>query len=81
MAPSKCLNDMTKVQLHFKLDKPLDEQAMQRLTEASSVYGILRLNLTPAMDGLTVEFDATRLKEPDVAAVLARAGIAVEPRA
>ena len=70
---------MTKVQLPFKLRKPLDEQAMERLADVSSVYGILRLQLNPASNELTVEFDATRLRENDVEAILARAGIPVEP--
>jgi hypothetical protein len=72
---------MTKVQLQFKLGKPLDEQAMSRLADASSLYGILRLQLNPAMDGMMVEFDATRLQEQDVEAALARAGIPVVPPA
>jgi hypothetical protein len=70
---------MTKVQLQFKLVKPLDEKAMENLADTSSLYGILRLKLSPAQDALTVEFDATRLKERDVEAALARAGVSVVP--
>lgn len=70
---------MTKVQLQFKLTKPLDTEMMSNLEKTSSLYGILRLKLNPALDGLTVEFDATRLKEQDVEAALARAGVAAEP--
>jgi hypothetical protein len=69
---------VTKVQLQFRLDKPLDTKMMSNLERASALYGILRLKLSPAMDGLTVEYDATRLRENDVKAALARAGIAVE---
>ena len=69
---------MTKVQLQFKLDKPLDSEMMSNLERTSALYGILRLRLSQAMDGLTVEYDATRLLENDVKAALARAGIAVE---
>ena len=68
---------MTKVQLQFKLAKPLDERAMSALSDTSSLYGILRLKLDPQLDGLTVEYDATRLQERDVKAALARAGVAV----
>ncbi len=71
---------MTKVQLQFKIDKPLDEKAMAALSDTSSLYGILRLKLNSALDGLTVEYDATRLKPQDVEAALARAGVPVEPR-
>jgi hypothetical protein len=70
---------MTKVQLQFKLGKPLDAQTMSRLSDTSSLYGILGLKPAPELDALTVEFDATRLREKDVKAVLARAGIQVAP--
>ena len=70
---------MTKVQLQFKVSKPLDEQTMLRLADTSSLYGILRLKINPALDGLMVEFDATRLKEQDVEKALARAGVQAEP--
>ena len=69
---------MTKVQLQFKLDKPLNPEMMSNLERTSALYGILRLKLSQTMDGLTVEYDATRLLEKDVKAALARAGIAVE---
>jgi len=72
---------MTKVQLEFKLAKPLDQQMMLRLSDTSSLYGILGVKLSPAMDRLTVQFDATRLREKDVEAVLARAGVSVQPAA
>jgi len=72
---------MTKVQIHFKLEKPLDAAGMARLADTSSLYGILGLKLTPELDALTVDYDATRLKESDVEAALARAGVAVQPAA
>jgi hypothetical protein len=70
---------MTKVQAQFKLARPLDAEAAKRLADTSSLYGILRLYLDPAQDGLTVEYDATRLKEKDVEAALHRAGVAIQP--
>ena len=70
---------MTKVQLQLKLTKPLDAEMMSNLEKTSALYGILRLKLNQTLDGLMVEFDATRLKEQDVEAALARAGVAVEP--
>ena len=69
---------MTKVQAQFKLAKPLDDESTQRLADTSSLYGILGLHLDASQDGLTVEYDATRLKEKDVEAALKRAGVAVE---
>jgi hypothetical protein len=69
---------MTKVQAQFKLVKPLDADMSRRLANTSSLYGILRLQINPEQDGLTVEYDATRLKEKDVEAALKRAGVAVQ---
>jgi hypothetical protein len=67
---------MTKVQIYFKVEKAPDAAAMSRLADTSSLYGILGLKLSPDRDGLTVEYDATRLQEKDVEAALARAGVA-----
>jgi hypothetical protein len=72
---------MTKVQIHFKLEKLLDDVTLSRLSDTGSLYGILGLKLDPGLDGLTVDYDATRLKEQDVEAAMARAGVAVQPRA
>jgi hypothetical protein len=70
---------MTKIQIQFKLEKALDAAAMSRLAETSSLYGILGLKLSRELDGLTVEYDATRLREKDVQAALAHAGVAALP--
>ena len=72
-------NDMTKVQIHFRLAKPLDDPQLQRLSDTSALYGIQKIKLAPAMDSLMVEYDATRLRPAEVEATLARCGIAVLP--
>ena len=69
---------MTKVTLHFKLLTPLTEKLMENISRAGSIYGLARVQLTPALDGLTVDFDASRLTLDDVKAALAAAGIPVE---
>jgi allophanate hydrolase subunit 1 len=68
---------MTKVQIRFKLNRPLDDVLLTRLSDANAFYGIQKIQLSPAMDGLTVEYDATRLKPAEVESALAGAGIAV----
>ena len=70
---------MTKLDVHFRLVKPLDEAMMKSLADAHAKYGIERITLDPGMDGLTVEYDATRLRPAEVEATLACAGIAVSP--
>ena len=68
---------MTKVQLQFRLRKPLDDAMMNRLAEAHTLYGIQRVKVAPSMDGLMVEYDATRLRPAEVESALAEAGIPV----
>jgi hypothetical protein len=68
---------MTKVQKHFRLQRPLDEPLMESIAAANSIYGIEWIKIAPSREDLLVEFDATRLLAPDVAAALERAGIPV----
>ena len=69
---------MTRVQIHFRLQKPLDDAMMARIGDAHAVYGIQRVEVGASMDSLLVEYDATRMKPADVEATLAGAGIPVE---
>jgi hypothetical protein len=71
--------NMTRVQVHFRLPKKLEDATLARLSEASAVYGIQRLRVGAELDSLMVEYDATRLKPADLEAALAAAGIAAEP--
>ncbi|MFN7992922.1 MAG: hypothetical protein U0Q18_04950 [Bryobacteraceae bacterium] len=71
---------MTKVQMQFRLERPLDETLMARIADAHSIYGIQRIRLDPSLDGLTVDYDATRLQPAQVRAALASAGISVAPK-
>jgi allophanate hydrolase subunit 1 len=66
---------MTKVQIRFRLQHPLDDILLARISDAHALYGIGRVTLAPAMDALTVEYDATRLKPAEVEAALLGAGI------
>ena len=69
---------MTKVQIRFKLQKPLDEVMLARISDAHAMYGIHRVTVAPSMDALTVEYDASRLKPAEVESALAGAGIPAE---
>jgi hypothetical protein len=70
---------MTKVQIRFRLEKPLDDLLLQRLSGTTAIYGIQRVKLAPDMSSLMVEYDATRLRPQEVEAALAGEGIAVLP--
>jgi hypothetical protein len=69
---------MTKVQIRFRLQKPLDDGMLQRLSDTSALYGIQRIKVDPSLDGLMVEYDATRLRPAEVESALAIAGIPVK---
>jgi hypothetical protein len=70
---------MTKVQIHFRLQKPLDEAMLARIADAYALYGIQKVNVAPSLDSLTVEYDATRLRPAEVEAALWGAGLPVVP--
>lgn len=69
---------MTKVQKHFRLQRPLDDSLLQQIADANSIYGIERIVIAPSREELMVEFDATRLRTIEVETALQRAGIPVE---
>jgi allophanate hydrolase subunit 1 len=74
------LNMMTRVQIHFRLERALDDALMTRIARAYSIYGIQKIQVAPSHDSLTVEYDATRLRPAEVQGALASAGIAVAPK-
>lgn len=69
---------MTKVQIRFRLQKPLDDASLARIADTHTLYGIQRVKVAPSLDSLMVEYDATRLRPAEVEAALASAGIPVE---
>ncbi len=71
---------MTKVTLQFELLAPLDERLMANLSRVGAVYGLSRVQVTPQLDGLVVDFDASRLSIQDVERELGKAGIRARRR-
>jgi len=68
---------MTKVQLEYELARPLDDKLMDRIAAAHGVYGLTHIALSPSLDRLRVEYDASRLTATDVEACLHALGIPV----
>lgn len=66
---------MTKVDIHFRLQRPLDEALLPRISGLYAIYGIQKVRVDPNMEGITVEYDATRLRPAEVESALANAGI------
>ena len=70
---------MTKIQIRFRLEKPLDNLLLSRISDAHAIYGIYKVQVAPSLDSLLVEYDATRLRPAEVQSALENAGIPVEP--
>ncbi len=69
---------MTKVQLEYDLVRPLTDHDATAVGDVNSYYGIERVQLAPTLDRLRVEYDASRLSEKDVEAVLQRFGLPIQ---
>ncbi|HLH43341.1 MAG TPA: hypothetical protein VKV74_10170 [Bryobacteraceae bacterium] len=66
---------MTKVTLHYDLFRPLGDQDLESVASVHGTYGIVRVQLAPSLDKLTVDYDASRLTKTDVEAELRRWGL------
>ncbi len=69
---------MTKVTLHYDLIHPLSEADLENIAKVHSTYGIVRVKIAPALDKITVDYDASRLKKSEVESVLGRHGIPIQ---
>ncbi len=68
---------MTKVQLHYPLVRPLAGADFDAVAQATSYYGIVRVKVAPSLGAVEVDYDASRLSEKDVEAVLKRFGVPI----
>jgi copper chaperone CopZ len=68
---------MTKVTLHYDLERKLTEEDYANIAAVHSVYGMTRVQLAPTLDKITVDYDASRLTKEDVEAALGRYGIPI----
>jgi hypothetical protein len=66
---------MTKVTLHYDLLRPLGDDDLENVANVHGTYGIVRVQLAPSLDKLTVDYDASRLMKKDVEAELRRHGM------
>jgi len=68
---------MTKVTLHYDLTRPLTNADLDNIYNVHATYGMARVQVAPALDKITVDYDASRLTRKDMEAVLARHAIPV----
>ena len=71
---------MTLVEVTYELQSPLNDEQMLRLGEFANTYGLRRFRLDDSKTQLSFEYDASRLRETQVAHALGQAKIAVARR-
>ena len=71
---------MTQLEVRFRYGSTPGEREMRAIDNVRDVYGIRRVTFDEKERVIRVEFDASRLKEPTVAALLRRAGVDVREK-
>jgi hypothetical protein len=71
---------MTLVEVSYELHSPLTNEQVRQLGAFANTYGLRRFRTGDGGKRLTFEYDASRLKEAQVAQVLKQARIAVARR-
>ena len=69
---------MTKVDITFKLSRPLSDQDLKSISRVHTVYGMLRTQVLPSGNELFVEYDASRLNPKEVRGTLQQHGLPLE---
>jgi len=73
-----CYNGgMTLVEITYELQSPLTEEQLRHLGQFANTYGLRSFRVDEAANRLSFEYDASRLRETQVAHVLGQARIAV----
>ena len=71
---------MTQLDVAFRYGTPPGENELRALTYARDVYGVRKIEFDEAQQIVRVEYDASRLSEETVAALLRRAGMDLRER-
>jgi len=71
---------MTLVEVSYDLQAPLHPEQLRALGEFANTYGLRRFRIDEHMNRISFEYDASRLKETEVAHVLRMAKIPVQRR-
>ncbi|MBV9611909.1 MAG: hypothetical protein JO091_05525 [Acidobacteriaceae bacterium] len=66
---------MTKVDVSFRLSRPLADNELKSISRVHAVYGMLVVRVLPSGEELFVEYDASRLSSKEARAVLEQHGI------
>ncbi|HZP32101.1 MAG TPA: hypothetical protein VFB23_01970 [Candidatus Acidoferrales bacterium] len=71
---------MTLVEVTYELQGPLRPEQLRVLGQFANTYGLRRFRVDEHLNLLSFEYDASRLKESEVAHVLRMANIPVQRR-
>lgn len=80
-AGTGCYNaPMTLVEVTYQLQAPLRPEQLRTLSQFANLYGLRRFRVDEERNQISLEYDASRLKETEVMQALRRAEIAVGAR-
>jgi hypothetical protein len=68
---------MTLLEITYELQHPLSLAQLSRLGAFANTYGLRKFRVDEQRNHLTFEYDASRLRDTQVAHVLGQAGIAI----
>jgi hypothetical protein len=71
---------MTQLDVAYRYGAAPGEAEMRAMDSVREVYGVRRITFEEKEKVVRVEFDASRLKEPAIAALLRRAGVDLRER-
>ncbi len=71
---------MTTVDVCYRYGTPPGEQEVRAINSAREVYGIRKITFAEQEKTVRIEYDATRLDEPEVANILRRSGLDLRER-
>ncbi len=75
------MTHMTLVVVTYDLQHPIRPEQFRALGQFANTYGIRRFRVDEQLQRISIEYDASRLKETQVAHVLRLASIPVQVRA
>lgn len=71
---------MTTMEVSYRYANAVDEAIMRAIDSVREVYGIRKVKLNEKERIARVEYDASRLKEPVVANLLRKTGLAISEK-
>ena len=71
---------MTQLDVAYRYNASPGESAMRAIDNMREVYGIRGISFSPKDRIVRIEFDASRLKEPTIAALLRGAGVDIREK-